>query len=127
MKRIILLFGILLSFAAVRAQSATSAAPADAPTPQQKAHTQAMQMQKMLGLSDEQTTSVEALFLTRIQSIDQINNDATKTDQQKKEDIQKVRDQNETDVLAVLTPDQIAKYKQIKADRQNRQQSRAAA
>lgn len=115
MKRIIVLFAFILTATLANAQAAAT------PTPTaERAHTQALRWQKQLGLTEAQTTQVEAVITARIEAIDAINADATKTQEQKDADIATVRSQKEKEIMNILTPDQQAKYTEIKTQRKQR-------
>ena len=116
MKRIFLILGVLFTFVAVNAQQAQTT-----PTPQERAHNQALRLKKLVSLSDEQTTKVEAVFLSRAIAVDAIEADAAKTPEQKKADIKKVREEKDNELKAILTAEQYTQYEQQKANRKARQ------
>jgi periplasmic protein CpxP/Spy len=105
MKRILLVLGLILSFVAVNAQTAQQQ-----PTAQERAHNQAIKLQKQLMLSDDQTARVEPVILARINEVDAIKADASKTDDQKRAATEQVRTAKDTELSAILTPDQYKKY-----------------
>lgn len=121
MKRLILILGVLFTFVAANAQQAATR-PA-----QERAHAQALRLKKLVSLSDEQMVKVEAIFLARAEAVDAINADAAKSPEQKKADIQKVREEKETELKAVLTADQYTQYQQQKASRKARKAATAGA
>ncbi len=121
MKRLILILGVLFTFVAANAQQAATR-PA-----QERAHAQALRLKKLVSLSDDQMVKVEAIFLARAEAIDAINADAAKSPEQKKADIQNVRDAKETELKAVLTADQYTQYQQQKASRKARKAATAGA
>jgi len=110
MKRLILLFGLIISFVAVNAQNATI-------TPQEQAHNQALKLQKYVGLSADQTTKVEQVFLDRILAIQKIQGNTSETPEQQKKDIEAVRSEKDNELSTILTADQYAQYQQLKARR----------
>lgn len=118
MKRILVLFAFILTATFANAQATQAPAP-----PTERAHTQALSYQKMLALTAEQLTQVEAIILAKINAIDEINNDATRTQEQKDADAATVRSQKEKEIMAVLTPEQQQKYTDIKNQRKQRKQT----
>jgi Spy/CpxP family protein refolding chaperone len=116
MKRILFLFALIFSAGIANAQSSeTPVTPAA-----ERAHSSAMRMQKTLALTEEQRTQIEAIILQRINAIEVIKADASKTQEQKDTEIAQVRTQKEQEMLAVMTPDQVTKYNEMKAQRQQR-------
>src|ERR1700749_3931857 len=103
MKRIIILLSILFSAVAVNAQTTE--------TPEQRAHIQAMHLQKLVSTTDEQTQKAEAIFLAKIQAIDAILKDPSKSKEQQQADIAQVRAEKDKELQTVLTPDQFTIYK----------------
>jgi Spy/CpxP family protein refolding chaperone len=116
MKRIIALFAFILVATFANAQTAQTA-----PTPAaERAHVQAMRFQKQLTLTEEQTTKVEAIILAKINAIDAVEADANKTEEQKEAESAQIRSDKEKEILALLTPEQIIKYNEMKNRRQER-------
>lgn len=119
MKRILAFFVILFTAATINAQTAQSTT-----TPsQERAHMTAIRLQKTLALTEEQTAQVENIQLSKLAAIDAINLDATKTQEQKDAAIAQVKTDKETEMQAVFTPDQLAKYLQVKEDAKKRKES----
>ena len=83
----------------------------------------AIRLQKTLALTEEQTAQVETIQLSKYAAIDAINLDATKTQEQKDAAIAQVKTDKETEMQAVFTPDQLAKYLQVKEDAKKRKES----
>ena len=119
MKRLLVILALL--FAGVTA-NAQSNAPAQTPeqAAQSRAHSHALYWQKMLNLSEAQTTQAEQIALERIQKIQAINADASKTSEAKQREVAQVKADSETKFQAVLSPEQFAKYREIKAQKQQR-------
>lgn len=113
MKRIILLFGLIFSLVAVKANAG------ETPTNEQKAHNQAMAMQKMLTLSEDQTVKVEAVLLKKIVGIQTISANGKEAAVQQNE-IQGVKDTTDKELAAILTPDQFALYLHKKEEAKTR-------
>ena len=100
MKRIILLFGLIFSLVAVKANAG------ETPTNEQKAHNQALRIHKMVTLSEDQIVKVEAAMLTKLNAIDAINNDVTKDGTAKQAAIDLVKRESDAKIKEILTPDQ---------------------
>jgi len=83
----------------------------------------AIRLQKTLALTEEQTAQVENIQLSKYAAIDAINLDAAKTQEQKDAAIAQVKTDKETEMQAVFTPDQLAKYLQVKEDAKRRKES----
>ncbi len=122
MKRIFVLFIFVLSASFANAQAAQVAE-----NPVERCHTQALKMKKQLGLSDEQTATVEAIMLARHNEIEAVNADVNKTQAQKDSDIALIRSNKDHEIQAVLTPDQLIRYNEIKAQREARKNAASGA
>jgi len=120
MKRIFVLFAFVLTAVFAQAQSTQVVE-----NPTEKAHSQALKMKKQLGLSDEQTASVEAIVLARHNEIEAVKADVNKTQEQKDNEIALIRSTKEKEIQAVLTPDQLIRYNEIKAQREQRKKAAA--
>jgi|ERR1044071_2369712 hypothetical protein len=120
MKRILFLFVLLFSGAIAQAQTEQTTTPV---SPQEEAHSYAIRMQKMLGLTEDQVVNVEAVALAKYQAIAAVNADATKTQDQKNTEIENIKREKQKEILALLTPDQVTKYNEIREQRQERQQT----
>lgn len=125
MKRIIVLLAFVLTAGFVNAQSSESATTTKPAA--EKAHAKALQMQKLLTLSEEQTANVEAVYLAKFNAIESVKADASKTQEQKDAAIEQIRIDKENEMLALLTPDQVQKYNEIKQQRQERKQASGQA
>ncbi len=118
MTRIFVLFAFILTATFAQAQSSPVAE-----NPTERAHSQALGLQKQVGLSDEQLVKAEAIFLARHTEVEAIKNDASKTQEEKDNAITLVRTEKEKEIQALLTPDQLIKYNEIKTTRQNRKKA----
>ncbi len=125
MKQVILIIGLMFSFAVANAQVAYTPTT-EKPTNEQKAHNQALKMQKNLTLTNDQTVKVEALALSRLDAIAVIKSDATKTAEVQQKEIQALNDSKEKELQTILTPDQFTLYLQRKAAREARAQAQGA-
>jgi hypothetical protein len=103
MKRIIILLSILFSAVAVHAQTTETA--------EQRAHNQALHLQKLVSTNEDQTQKAEAIFLAKILAIDAILKDSSKSKEQQQADIAQVRAEKDKELQAVLTADQYTTYK----------------
>lgn len=120
MKRIFILFAFLLTTGFAYAQQ-TQTAPT--PSKEERAHTTTLRYQKLLTLTPEQTVQVEAIVLARINAVEAVEADVNKTPEQKQTEIAQIRKDKEAEIQAVLTPEQLAKYNQVKEDRKKRQET----
>jgi hypothetical protein len=104
MKRIILLFGLIFSLVAVKANAG------ETPTNEQKAHNQALGIQKLVSLSNEQTVKVEAVLLSKIVEIETITNDVTKDAAAKQSAIDAVKKNKDSELAAIMSPEQFSMF-----------------
>ncbi|MCA6361955.1 MAG: hypothetical protein IM638_02895 [Bacteroidetes bacterium] len=118
MKRIFALLPVFLLL--VISANAQRPQTTETQTPQERAHSSALRMKKVLELSDAQTTQVEAVILSRIEAIDRINADASLTPDAKETAIQKVRTDKDAELQKILTPQQYTRYQEMKAEREQR-------
>jgi hypothetical protein len=109
MKRILTLALFCLFLAPAFAQTSSEAAV--------KADKSTTKMQRMLSLSDDQKTKVHDILLARFTAVEAIKAGGSPADEQAKR-IEQVRNEKDAEIMAILTPDQIAKYKQMH-DRKN--------
>src|SRR4051812_2349586 len=108
MKQVILILGLIFSIATVKAQVAYSQATPVPPTNQEKAHSQALKMEKMLGLSSDQTVKVETVLFNKIEKISAITADASKTADVQQNEINAAKDAADKELAGIMTPDQYA-------------------
>jgi hypothetical protein len=118
MKRLFVLFAFILTASFAQAQSAQVAE-----NPTERAHAQALSLKKQLGLSDEQTAKAEAIYLARHNEVEAIKNDAAKSQEEKDNATTIVRKEKEKEIQALLTPEQLIKYNEIKTSRENRKKT----
>lgn len=104
MKRIILLFGLIFSLVAVQAKAG------ETPTNEQKAHNQAIGIQKLVSLSAAQTAQVEAVLLSKIIELETITNDVSKDAAAKQAAIEVVKKQRDTELAAIMSPEQFSMF-----------------
>ena len=106
MKRFILILTLLFSAVAINAQNADQQQ-----TPEQRAHIEAMHLQKLVSTNDDQTKKAEAIFLAKIKEINAILNDGSKTAPEQEKAIADVRAEKDNELAQVLTADQFAVYR----------------
>jgi len=74
-------------------------------------------LQTELGLTDDQTKKVQSIMAEQMQTMKSVKNDTTLTDDQKKEKMKASRAEIDSKISAILTPEQKAKWDQIKKAR----------
>lgn len=118
MKRILAILPIflLLTFAA----NAQARAGAEQQTAQERAHTAALRMKKVLELTDAQTAQVETVLLSKIEAIDKLKADQNLTPEARQAAIQEVKAAKDVELQAILTADQFTRYKAMQAEREQR-------
>lgn len=82
-----------------------------------KATKSTTKMQRMLSLSDDQKAKVHDILVARYTAVEAVKASGAPADDQTKR-IDQIRNEKDTEIMAILTPDQIAKYKQMR-DRKN--------
>lgn len=114
MKKLILslLIGGLISTAAVAQDSKTSTNPPQQ-TPQQQKLEWEKKVKSELNLNPEQVTKFDALSKEYGDKFDALQNDASLTDEAKKEKKMALKKEKETKLNEFLTPEQQAKYKEM--------------
>jgi hypothetical protein len=120
MKKVLFLFVLMISFVTVNAQTVQSA-------DENLAQSHAEQMKKTLNLTDQQTTQVQAVLLTKITAIHAIQNDASKSNDQKTAAIAQANTDADNSLAAILTADQMTQYRAIKKTRQDRANASGAS
>ena len=118
MKRIILLFGLIFSLDAVKANAG------ETPTNEQKAYKQSIGIQKIVSLSDEQRVKVEAVLLSKMVAIEAINGDLTKDGAAKLEAIEVLKKAKDQELAAIMTPDQFALFTAKRAEMKTKKETR---
>lgn len=118
MNKLFVLFALILTATFAQAQTTQVAE-----NPTERAHTQALRLQKQLGLSEDQTAKVEAIYLSCHGEVETIKNDAAKTQEEKDNATTIVRKEKEKEIQALLTPDQLIRYNEIKTARENRKKT----
>lgn len=76
-----------------------------------------------LNLAPDQKARFEALRADRRSKLDAIRSNAALTPEQKKEQVKALREANRTQLEAILTPEQIALFKQAKTERKGHHKS----
>jgi protein CpxP len=96
-------------------------------TPEERASMRVKKMTQDLALTSDQATKVKAIILDRMQKFDAIRAKyATATDKKPMhQEMKALNDQKESELKAVLTPEQYAKHVQIReAQKQKRKQNK---
>jgi hypothetical protein len=106
MKRFILILSLLFSAVAINAQQQQTEQ-----TPEQRAHIQAMRLQKLVSTNDEQTQKAEVIFLAKINAINAIMTDASKTPDQQKAAVDQVKAEKDKELSQILTAEQYTTYR----------------
>ncbi|CAN5870486.1 hypothetical protein BH11BAC7_BH11BAC7_13980 [soil metagenome] len=113
MKRIILLFGIIFSLVAVNVHAG------ETPTNAQKAHEQAIGIQKAVSLNPEQMAKVEVVLLNKLDAYDAIINDQNTNGAAKTEAIEALKVAKDKEFSEIMSTEQynlfIAKREEAKA------------
>lgn len=102
---------------------AASAAPHRAPDPQQ----QAARLAKRLGLSDDQTSKLAAILHNRQQQMAALRGDSSIAAQDRRTRMRSIQQDADTQINAVLTPDQQKQYAAMKQHMMDRWQNAHAA
>ena len=119
MKQFNLIIALLFSFAGAREQGAKTIPQ----TNEQKAHTQALKMQKILTLSEDQTVKVEVVLLKRIEKIAAISNETETSGDVKQNEIQEAKDASEKELAAIFTPEQYTIFLRKKEEAKTSQEN----
>jgi len=121
-KPLTLLAALALASAGVHAQTAPPAAPPlnnpnAGRTPEQQAQNQAMRLAKELALTPEQQTQMQQLMSTQRQETQTAIQQAGGNRRAMGQAMRAGRDKFDTQLKAVLTPNQYTKYQQLMAQR----------
>lgn len=96
----------------------------EAKTAEEKATHRTEKLTKELSLSADQATKVKALLIQQDEQVQAIKtkhaNDTDKT--ALKQELQTTREQNEAALKQILSPEQITKYEQLKAEKKEEHQ-----
>ncbi len=104
MKRIILLFAVIFSMVSVQLKAEQT------PTNQEKAHSQALVIKKIVSLSDEQQVKIEAVILSKLNELDVIHADASKDAATKMAASEALKTSRDIEFSQIMTPEQYAHY-----------------
>jgi hypothetical protein len=111
MKHLLTLFLFVATIGIAQAQNAQVDPVRD------RAHQQAVRMQKVVALTPEQTTKVEEIFFQRATAVEAVNNNAALSPEQKAAEVDKIKREKEVELQAVLTPEQYQKYQEMREER----------
>ncbi|SNC66975.1 hypothetical protein SAMN06265337_1793 [Hymenobacter gelipurpurascens] len=94
-------------------------------TPEQHADMQAQRLTKQLGLSADQATQVRAISLAEAQEMKTMRDQAMASTDRKAgmEQMKATRDKYDTQLKAVLTPDQATKYAQMRDHKMDKREA----
>jgi len=81
---------------------------------------------KELGLTKDQIKSIKAIRATTKAQVESIKNDTTLSEADKKSKIKAAHKESRSQIEAILTPDQIAKLKQLREARRDERKDKAA-
>jgi protein CpxP len=74
-------------------------------------------LQTELGLTEDQSKKLQGIMMEQRQTMKSVKDDTTLTEDQKKEKLKASRAEIDTKISAILTPEQKAKWEQLKKDR----------
>ena len=117
MKRIVLLFGLIFSLAAVKANAG------EMPTNAEKAHSQSLSMQKVLSLSEDQRAKVETVLLSKYEATDAVVNDINTDGAAKRAALENINKEKDAELAAIMTPDQYATFVKKREDARVRKEA----
>lgn len=108
------------SDASASSQNASTAAPQHrAPDPQK----QAARLTKRLGLSDDQSSKITSILQDRQQQLSAARSDSSLSPQDRRAKMRSIQQDTDTQINAVLTPDQQSQYATMKQNMKNRWQN----
>jgi periplasmic protein CpxP/Spy len=93
-----------------------------APDPQK----QAARLTKRLGLTDDQTTKITTILQNQQQQISTVRSDSSLSKDDRHSKMQSIRQDTDTQINGVLTPDQQTKYAQMKQEMMQRMQNKGS-
>jgi periplasmic protein CpxP/Spy len=117
MKKVTLMFALMLAFAANSfAQTAAAAAPATEKT-EATAGQKRESWKNLLGLTPDQDAKMKAIGKAYKENTEAVRNDATADKDQKKAKLADLKKANEADLKALMSADQFTKYTEIQKQR----------
>jgi Spy/CpxP family protein refolding chaperone len=119
-------FALTLAAHATFADDSQPAPPTTAAPTQTGHHLGDGHLIKELGLSKDQLKEIKSIKRGVKAQVENIKNDTTLSAADKKTKLQALRKETRQQVLAILTPDQIAKLKQLRQARREARQNGAA-
>ncbi|GGA30887.1 hypothetical protein [Dyella nitratireducens] len=125
------LLGLALSIvsfvpAAVAQDSGSAASSDNASAPQHRApdpQKQAARLAKHLGLNDDQTAKITAILQNRQQQLATARGDSSLSQQDRRAKMRSIQQDTDSQINALLTPDQQKQYAQMKQNMKNRWQN----
>ena len=97
----------------------TSAPQQRAPNPQK----QAARLAKHLGLNDDQAAKITSILQSRQQQLATTRSDSSLSQQDRRAKLRSIQQDTDTQINALLTPDQQKQYAQMKQNMKDRRQS----
>ena len=105
--------GLLTLGTAANAQDATTNTPAATPPPMRPRQPGIDQLAKILALTDEQKTNVQAVLKDQRQQMGDLRKDTTLTQEDRRAKMKDIRDATTAKMKDILTPEQFAKYQRM--------------
>jgi len=109
------------------ANVSVAAAPVTGASAVAPAHKHDGHILKELGLTKDQMKSIKAIRATAKAQVESIKTDTTLSEADKKSKLKALRKETRSQIEAILTPDQIAKLKQLREARRDERKDKAAA
>jgi Spy/CpxP family protein refolding chaperone len=121
-----LALGVATFAPAVFAQDNGAPASADSAAPQHRApdpQKQAARLAKRLGLNDAQSAKITSILQDRQQQLTAARSDSSLSQQDRRAKLRSIQQDTDTQINAVLTPDQQKQYAEMKHEMKNRWQN----
>jgi Spy/CpxP family protein refolding chaperone len=98
-------------------------------TPEQRAEMQTKRLTTQLGLTADQTTKIQAIALAENQELTTLRGKYASADSRQGagQEMKALRDKYETQLKAVLTPEQLTKYDQLRDERMDNRRDKMKA
>ncbi|WP_022823877.1 Spy/CpxP family protein refolding chaperone [Hymenobacter norwichensis] len=138
-KTLVILAACLLTAVGAASAQSTDAAPMGrgnrmgqgrgGSTPEQRAEMQTKRLTSQLGLTADQTTKIQAIALAENQELATLRGKYASADSRQGagQEMKALRDKYETQLKAVLTPEQLTKYDQLRDERMDNRRDKMKA
>lgn len=93
--------------------------------PEERAKRQTEKLKSQLSLNDEQASAIEQINLERSNKINALRAEKSEGRQKSADQMREIHQAWDTQVMAVLNPDQKVKYEELKADRAEKMRERS--